>query len=167
MTAHDTLAFTEVLVEPVLAVQSDHSAAMNAEAIGAVIGPGYQTLMAFITEHGLTMVGPPRAIYTGMAQEVQFTLAIPIATTPNTIPGEPPIRVGTLAAQKAYRFTHQGAYSQLPNTYNQITALMKEKGLMQTEADWARYMPMWEEYVSDAHTTPEAELITYIYLPAV
>jgi len=36
---------------------------------------------------------------------------------------------------------------------------------MQSEADWARYTPMWEEYRNDPETTPEAELLTYIYLP--
>ncbi len=43
--------------------------------------------------------------------------------------------------------------------------IAKAKGLMQCEADWARYMPMWEEYLNDPQTTPEAELMTYIYLP--
>jgi hypothetical protein len=26
-------------------------------------------------------------------------------------------------------------------------------------------MPMWEEYPNDPHTTPEADLLTYIFLP--
>jgi hypothetical protein len=36
---------------------------------------------------------------------------------------------------------------------------------MQTEDDWLRYMPMWEEYVTDPDTTPAESLVTYIYLP--
>jgi effector-binding domain-containing protein len=36
---------------------------------------------------------------------------------------------------------------------------------MNSEADWTRYMPMWEEYLNDPHTTSEAELVTHIYLP--
>ena len=54
----------------------------------------------------------------------------------------------------------------LAATYGQITEFLKAKGLMQSEADWARYMPMWEEYLNDPQTTPGAELMTYIYLPA-
>ena len=50
-------------------------------------------------------------------------------------------------------------------TYGRITEFLKEKGLLKSEADWARYMPMWEEYRNDPTTTPEAELVTYIYLP--
>ncbi len=32
--------------------------------------------------------------------------------------------------------------------------IVKAKGLMQCEADWARYMPMWEEYLTVAEATP-------------
>ena len=42
---------------------------------------------------------------------------------------------------------------------------MRGKGLMESEADWMKYMPMWEEYLNDPATTPEAELVTHIYLP--
>ena len=65
---------------------------------------------------------------------------------------------------KAYRFTHRGPYPDLAQTYRRITAFMKEKGWMESEADWSRYMPMWEEYLNDPETTPPAELLTYIYL---
>ena len=37
---------------------------------------------------------------------------------------------------------------------------------MRSEADWAKYMPMWEEYMNDPERTPAAELLTHIYLPA-
>jgi effector-binding domain-containing protein len=42
---------------------------------------------------------------------------------------------------------------------------MQTQGLLKTEADWARFMPMWEEYLNDPETVPEAELVTYIYVP--
>lgn len=45
-----------------------------------------------------------------------------------------------------------------------ITEFLKEKGLLETEVDWAKFMPMWEKYLNDPHTTPEAELLTHIYL---
>jgi hypothetical protein len=37
---------------------------------------------------------------------------------------------------------------------------------MQSEADGACYMPMWEEYLNDPDTTPQADPLTYIYLPS-
>lgn len=42
---------------------------------------------------------------------------------------------------------------------------MQAKGLMESEADWVRYMPMWEAYRNDPETTAEAALLTDIYLP--
>jgi len=42
---------------------------------------------------------------------------------------------------------------------------LKDQKLIDTEADWSRYMPMWEEYVSDPDCTPAPELVTQIYLP--
>ena len=45
-------------------------------------------------------------------------------------------------------------------TYGQVTQFMQSQGLLTSEADWARYMPMWEEYLNDPQTTPEADLLT-------
>ena len=73
--------------------------------------------------------------------------------------------VDTLAGGKTLRFTHRGPYAGLMGTYGQITQFMLAKGRMESEADWARYMPMWEEYLNDPETTPEEELLTHIYLP--
>jgi len=50
-------------------------------------------------------------------------------------------------------------------TYNRIGHWLTAKGLMSSEADWAKFSPMWEEYLTDPQTTPPSELRTYIYLP--
>jgi DNA gyrase inhibitor GyrI len=50
-------------------------------------------------------------------------------------------------------------------TYNRITECMQAKGMLASEADWARYMPMWEECLNDPQVTPEADILTYIYVP--
>ena len=42
---------------------------------------------------------------------------------------------------------------------------MVEQGRMHDEADWSRYMPMWEEYAGDPDATPAEEPVTYIHLP--
>jgi effector-binding domain-containing protein len=96
---------------------------------------------------------------------VSITLALPVAAAPPSSVVEPPIRLDTLQGVKALRFTHLGPYTDLAHTYSRITAFMIEKQWMGSEADWARYMPMWEEYMTDPDRTPAAELMTYIYLP--
>ncbi len=50
-------------------------------------------------------------------------------------------------------------------TYAEIDAWLRARGAIKAEADWAKYTPMWEEYIGDSTTTPEQELMTYIYLP--
>jgi hypothetical protein len=46
-----------------------------------------------------------------------------------------------------------------------ITEFLKAKGLIKTDAEWSKYMPMWEEYLNDPQTTPPEKLLTHIYLP--
>jgi len=70
-----------------------------------------------------------------------------------------------MAGGKILRFTHHGPYAELMKTYGRVTEFIKAKGSMQSEADWARYIPMWEEYMNDPETTPEADLVTPICLP--
>mgnify|MGYP000956916097 CR=1 FL=1 len=162
-----SLEFTEVHVPPVLAAQLPGRSGPDPASIGAAMCTAFASLMDFVQHHGLTVNGQPRAIYTAYGPEgVGFTVALPVALGPDTARTEDPsFRVEDLPSCKALRFTHQGPYPELAQTYNRITEFMKEKGWMQSEADWICYMPMWEEYLNDPETTPPAELRAYIYLP--
>ncbi|WP_321476912.1 GyrI-like domain-containing protein [uncultured Paludibaculum sp.] len=166
MATATELEFAEVQVAAALAVQLSNRCVPDPASISAAIRAGFESLMNFVTRHGLSMNGHPRAIYTDYgAAGVSFTLALPVAAGPSEPVDEPSICVETLGAAKAYRFTHHGPYEKLALTYNQIAGFMKEQGWMQSEADWARYMPMWEEYQNDPDSTPASELVTHIYLP--
>lgn len=161
------LEFAEVHVPPVLVVEITSHCAPDPASISAATRQAFGSLMSFVTRHGLAINGQPRTIYTGVdAGGMSFICALPVASGPATL-DDPSIRLDTLEEANAYRFTHHGPYPDLGKTYNQITAFMKEKGLMKSEADWARYMPMWEQYVNNPETTPASELVTHIYLPAV
>jgi effector-binding domain-containing protein len=160
------LEFAEVTSAAALAVQLSAQAGPDPASIGAAMRPAFEAAMSFVTHHGLTMTGQPRTIYTDYRPDgVSFTVALPVAAAPEQPVEESSIRVDTLPALKTYRFTHHGPYPNLGHTYSQITAFMIEHGWMTSEADWARYMPMWEEYMNDPDTTPPSELITHIYLP--
>lgn len=167
MTTATDLEFAEVQVRPALAVQVAGQCAPDPQSIGAAMQTAFASLESFVNRHGLKPNGQPRAIYTAYgAGGVAFIAASPVAGPVGNI-DEPPVRVDTLEGTKAYRFTHHGPYPNLAQTYNQITAFMKEKGWIESEAEWIRFMPMWEEYLNDPAKTPPAELVTYIYLPAV
>lgn len=168
MSAFDDLEFTEVDVPPILAAQVRRESGVEPASIASAMGPAFGALMGFVGQHGLTMAGPPRAIYMAAdGQRMQFIVAAPIAAPPAGPCAGDDAFVGSIPGGKALRFTHRGAYRDLMRTYGRITEFMQARGLMASEADWARYMPMWEEYVNDPDTTPEAELLTYIYLPAI
>lgn len=166
MSEFDVLEFAEVDVPPILAVQMPGASGPNPAVIASTMRAAFTELMGFLRQYKLTPSGPSRAIYLAYGpQGVKFVVAMPIVrpqTMPRTIgPGF----IKPLTGGKALRFTHRGPYADLRKTYGLITEFLKAKGLMETDAEWSRYMPMWEEYLNDPQITPPAELRTYIYLP--
>jgi effector-binding domain-containing protein len=161
------LEFAEVSIPPALAVQMTGHSAADPAAISAAMRKVFESVSAFVQRHNLTMNAPPRAIYTAYdARGVTFVVAMPVEAGPAAYVDEPSLSVSTLPGARTYRFTHHGPYADLAQTYGRITAFMKEKGLLKSDADWARYMPMWEEYCNNPCDTAAADLLTHIYLPA-
>lgn len=166
MTKTTSLQPDEVLVDPVFAIQEQRSCRMDPQEIAQAFESAFGDLHRFAGEHHLQLVGPPRAIYTEYsARGTTFTVALPVAPPTGELPGEGPVTTGTVPGGKTLRFTHNGPYSGLRRTYDAITAWMKDEGLMKFDADWAKYSPVWEEYMNDPRTTAEAELLTYVYVP--
>jgi AraC family transcriptional regulator len=155
----------DVTVAPVLAVRTTCRCAVT-EIPGAT-ARAFATLGSFLHAHGLAPAGPPRSIYTGYTgSETTFDVAMPILAKPadaNDPTGT--VQIGELPAGRMWRFVHTGPYRNLMDTYTRIGEWLRSRQLLVTEADWAKFMPMWEEYLNDPQTTPEAELRTYIYLP--
>lgn len=146
MLTATSLEFAEVQVAPALAAQLPCESGPEPASIGAAIRTAFESLMGFVLQRNLAMNGQPRVIYTAYgAKGVAFTVALPVTAGPESAMEDSSIRVEVLPAGKCLRFTHRGPYSELAQTYNQITEFMKDKGWMQSEADWVRYMPMWEE----------------------
>ncbi len=161
------LEFAEVRVAPALALQISGHCAGDPASLGQAMRDAFEALMSFVTCHGLIINGDPRAIYTAYdAAGVRFIAALPVAAGPREPVEQSPVIVEMLPEMQAYRFTHHGPYSQMAQTYGQITTFLKDKGLLQSDADWERFLPMWEEYRNDPNTTPPADLLTYIYVRA-
>jgi AraC family transcriptional regulator len=166
MSTETQIEFAELDVAPALAVLATGKCLADPSSITDAITGAFGTLMGYIGRHHLTPIAPPRTIYTAYSpQNVEFTTAMPI-WRPHPMPEpEPPVIIDTLRGGKAYRFAHHGPYKNLMQTYGKITVFLQERGLLHSEADWEKYMPMWEEYMNDPRTTAESELLTYIYLP--
>jgi len=166
MSQFDALEFTEVEVPSILAAQVHGESGPDPAAIGSAMEVTFGRLGAFVQQHAFIPSGPPRAIYTSYGPEgIKFIVAMPITAPPAAAAEDSSGFVESIAGTRAMRFTHRGPYTDLMKTYGLITEFLKARGLMQSEADWAKYMPMWEEYLNDPQTTAPAELLTYIYLP--
>ena len=156
----------KIIVEPVMAVQIDRETGTDPSEISHAMGGAFELIDEVIEDNHLVVTGPPRAIYTAYGPNgTKFTVAMPIAAEPGVGVSSGPARVGELPGGTAMRFAHRGPYRKLMKTYEGITEWMKEKGLLKSESDWAKYMPMWEEYVEDPEHTAEDELLTFIYVP--
>jgi len=156
----------QVSIEPVLAAQYSTGCGTDPNEIAAAMGKAFESIHQFTSSHELRFAGPPRSIYTGYdAEGTEFTVAVPIAAAPAGGTGESEVTVGEIPGGQALRFIHKGPYPKLMETYQQISEWMKDQGMLKSDADWAKYMPMWEEYLNDPDSTPEEELITHIYVP--
>jgi effector-binding domain-containing protein len=162
-----TIEATEVEVAPVTGIQTTCQSPSSPEAIGVATQGAFQTLGEFIQSRSVIPIGPPRSIYLAHGPDgTRFTVAFPVAAVKEgMLPESSSVSVGPLPAGPAWRFTHVGPYDKLGETYQRITNWLREQGHFETDADWAKYMPMWEEYVTDPGTTPASELVTYIYMP--
>ncbi len=157
-----------------LALLLDRACGPDLREMPAVVGAGFGALAEAMVRRGLRPSGPPRCIYTGMDDSgTRFTLVLPVEEPPEGLhapgPGAGPgeVRLGELPAARSLRFLHRGPYDRMAATYDAVTRWMREHGLLREEADWARYMPMWEEYVDDPDRTPPDELRTWIHVPEV
>lgn len=155
----------EVDVPPTQALLMDGACGPDPDEISAAMRAGLNTLFGFAAAHGILAAGPPRAIYTAYGPGgVRFTLAVPVSSAgPSEMAGA--VRLASLPGVRALRFTHVGPYERLAAAYGEITSWLKQNGRMESDSDWQRYMPMWEEYVTDPEEAPAQQLVTHIYLP--
>lgn len=155
-----------VEVQPILALQIASSSGSDPREISDAMKEAFDELHRVSQAHGVQFTGPPRAIYTAYSPEgTEFTVALPIAAEVSGDMGDTAVTVSEVPGGEALRFVHEGPYPKLAETYGKITDWMKANAMLATEADWAKYMPMWEEYVSDPASTPADDLVTHIYVP--
>lgn len=155
----------EVAVPPALVLECSRTCAADPAAIAAAVGAAFQTIEEFRNAHAIAAAGMPRLIYTEWGPSgVRFTAAVPIADVPPNVADTADVSIKAIPESSALRFIHRGPYRDIRGTYDRIEAWLRERGGIKTPADWAHYSPMWEEYANDPATTPEAELITRIYL---
>ena len=146
----------EAAARPMLYVTRGSS--MDPDEIAGVMGDAFGTLGAFIGKAGIAPAGPPLAVYRDWQSDgMKIDVGFPVAPGDRAkAAGE--IMAGDTPAGRALKTVHRGAYAQLRDTYAKLEAHMKEAGIPMPAS-------AWEVYVSDPDTTPEADLLTEIYMP--
>jgi effector-binding domain-containing protein len=128
-------------------------------ATAMAIGGSYMQIGKFMKQNGLKQAGAVVTVDTRWDEVYGFDAAVPIDQQPASPPGAAsPVQVRKSYGGRALKVVHKGSYAGLASTREQIQAYAAANAI-ETAG------PMWDEYVSDPGTTPEAELITNIYQP--
>jgi AraC family transcriptional regulator len=135
-----------------------HTIKMDPDAIRGVMDRSFRTLGAFMGKSRTAPSGPPIALYRDYAGgSVTIDLGFPVSQESLAKAGGE-VKAGRTPGGKAMRVIHKGPYAKIRDTYTTVEGEMKKDGIPTP----AR---MWEVYVSDPQKTPEAELLTEIYMP--
>ncbi len=136
------------------------SSARDEKAIGTAIGSAYAQVGRFMAAQGLKQIAPPITITTRWTDSIyEFEAAIPVDRLPEReVPATSPVKIKQTYAGKTLRAIHRGAYGGMPATYDKLLAYA---------AAYAHETagPTWDQYVTDPGKTPEAELVTHLYMP--
>ena len=124
------------------------------EAIGEMCGK----LLAYLSEQGKEMSGPPYLKYTNMKpdfSEFDIEWGFPVA---DPVPDFGEFYMTKTYGGKAILMTHKGPYPTLERAYSAIMAYEKEHSLENTGVSY-------EIYLNYADKTPAEELLTQIVYP--
>ena len=133
---------------------------MGSQAIADAMAGAFAAMGAFLQESGVKPAGPPLALYhdrnlaTGT---ISVDVGFPV-TARATTKAAGAVHAGQTPSGKALKAIHHGAYATMPRCYDCIAAHMEKFGLGVPSMSW-------EVYLNDPRTTPEAELLTEIYVP--
>jgi len=146
----------DVHSRPMICV-SRHSS-MDPDTIAAVMGEAMAAIGQFIASRSITPLGPPFAIYSDW-DDTQMTVRVGVPVSAGDhAKAEGDVQAGDTPSGRCVKALHHGPYPKLRETYAKL-----EEHFRTAHAGLPALS--WEVYVSDPETTPEAELVTEIYMP--
>jgi len=161
-----TLQAEVLTLQPITYAYVSGSSSTDSEAIAKALGAAYGKVGAFMAAAGLKQAGAPLAVtrrWDFQARVYEFDAGIPVdkadAQAPDKVNGKPnEVKIGQTYAGLALKAEHHGAYKGMGATYAKIDAYKAAYQLQDNGLSW-------EQYVSDPGKTPEAQLVTDIYVP--
>lgn len=149
------IQIVEVSAKPILYVTA--SSTQDTAAIAQAYGQAYSQIGPVIAAAGVEQAGAPMGIDNYWDERgYGFDAAIPVSR--NDIELAAPVQSGQSYAGRAVRVRHVGSYAGLEASQKQGAAYIEIYALKAHDR-------VYTEFVSDPGNTPEAELISDIYLP--
>tara|TARA_Y100000052_G_scaffold27599_1_gene37310 strand:+ start:7934 stop:8452 length:519 start_codon:yes stop_codon:yes gene_type:complete len=130
---------------------------MNAQAIGEAMGSAFMTVFGFTGPNGITPLSMPMSLYMEMPNDglMRFRGGV-FVSAEDAAKASGEVKAGVIPAGDVYAATHVGPYSNMNVSHNALWTHMDNEGV-------AKDMPVWEVYVDDPATVPEAECRTEIF----
>ena len=126
--------------------------------MAAIMGEGYQKLMAYIAECGKEIVGCPYCEYSNGSEDYMkfdIELGIPVS---GSLPEKNEFYMSKTYEGKAITAMHKGAYKDIEKTYTPMMQYLAENNIESTGI-------YYDYYVSDPANTVESELLTKVIFP--
>lgn len=144
-----------VETQPMLHVT--RSASMEPGDIARVTSEGFGQVGSLLDAAGIKPDGPPLCVYRDWdGSMMKIDIGFPVGKS-DASQASGALMSGSTPAGKALRKVHQGSYSGLQKTYEAMEAHIRDAGLKATGI-------AWEVYVNDPQQTPEADLVTEVYM---
>ncbi len=125
-------------------------------ALPDTMGAMYGEIAAYMGKSGIPFAGAPFVIYYNMdMNDLDVEVGFPLA---KAAAGEGRVAASVLHGGSFATAKHTGPYATLEETYNALTAFVKEKGAQMETF-------MFEEYLNSPEDTPPDKLETVIYFP--
>ena len=122
----------------------------------SVLGESYREIIQYVKEIGAKEPIESFVIYHNMDMS---NLEIDVGfTVPEKLPDKGPIKMSSIRAGKYATALHEGPYDTLTDTYNELTAFVKEKEF--EVEDW-----VYEVYLNNPMDNPDEPPRTMIYFP--
>ena len=145
----------EVTAQPMVYVSARTS--MDSAKIGQAINAAFETLGKFFGEAQVVPSGPPLAVYSNWTDnKMTVDVGFPVSAA-DAQKARGSVLAGSTPSGHALKAIYRGPYDSLTQTYDAIGARMQSAGIAQSGV-------AWEVYLGEPGVTPDADLVTEIYM---
>lgn len=134
----------------------ERECAFDGKAIGDAMASGFGEVFGFTGKSGIAPLSMPMSVYMDMpGDKLRFRAGVLVGAADAKKAGGA-VKAGVMPAGEALAATHVGSYATLNQSHRALWDYAGKNGLETA-------MPVWEIYIDDPATKPEAEVRTEIF----